>query len=127
MPRILVIDDDDQVRQLIRRFLERAGFEVDDAGDPVVGLQMARTEPPDVLITDILMPEKDGLEIIRELHQEIPEVEILAISGGAQSGPETYLPPARALGAVRTLAKPFTQEQLLEAVAGLLNEPDRSS
>ena len=120
MARILVIDDDRQVRTLLRMILEREGHEVIEAPDGKVGIELYRNEPADVVITDIFMPEKEGLETIMDLRREYPEVKLIAISGGGRLKPHEYLVVARKLGARFTLTKPFERDGLLEAVTGIL-------
>ncbi len=120
MARILVIDDDGQVRTLLRMILEREGHEVVEAPDGNVGIELYRKEPADVVITDIFMPEKEGLETIMDLRLEYPEVKLIAISGGGHLKPHEYLVMARKLGARLTLTKPFERDGLLEAVTGIL-------
>lgn len=120
MARILIIDDDDQVRTLLRMILEREGHEVIEAPDGEVGVELYRKEPADVVITDIFMPEKEGLETIMDLRLEYPEVKLIAISGGGHLKAHEYLHMARKLGAQLTLTKPFERDELLEAVTGIL-------
>ncbi len=123
MKRILVIDDDDQLRQMIRQILERSHYDVLDAPNGKEGIAIYRRDNPDLVITDIFMPEKEGLETIRELRREYPEVKIIAISGGS---PKTEgfssLQFAIGFGALKTLAKPFSRDQLLQLVRELLGE-----
>ncbi len=118
--RILVIDDDAQVRGILRRLLEGAGYAVVDAPDGQEGVQLYRQQPADLVITDIFMPEKDGLEVIQELTQGFPDVRIIAISGGGQTGKLDLLPHAEAFGALRTFQKPLDLKELLNAVKTLL-------
>lgn len=121
MARILVIDDETLVRDTIRQILERASYEVAEAADGKEGLVRFREQPADLVITDILMPEQEGIETIRILHKEFPQTKILAISGGGRGGKLDVLPSAEAFGAHYTLAKPFEREALLAAVRTLLN------
>jgi CheY-like chemotaxis protein len=94
---------------------------VDEAGDGAVGVLHYRTAPADLVITDLFMPDQDGIETIQQLRDEFPSCRILAISGGAMSGTSgRALTDARMLGANATLAKPFTIEELTRAVTGLL-------
>jgi len=123
MKRILVIDDDVQVRQLLRLILEQAGYEVLDAGDGNEGMKLFSMEPTDLVITDIIMPEKEGIETIRELQRDYPEVKIIAISGGGRVSAEDYLRTAECFGVDRTFAKPLKREELLEAIRELLYVP----
>ena len=119
---ILVIDDDDQFRGMLRETLEHAGYEVMDAPNGKEGIRVYRENPADLVITDIIMPEKEGIETIRELKREFPDVKIIAMSGGARNGPAGYLKMAKMLGAQRTLTKPLEREELLETVMELINE-----
>lgn len=124
MARILVIDDEPAMRQMLRHMLEGVGYEVMDAGDGVAGMDLFRQSPADLVVTDILMPERDGLELIRLLLREYPDVKIIATSGGGRIRRADYLMPAQEFGAHRTLSKPFERQQLLDAVAELLEEPE---
>ena len=116
MQRVLVIDDDEQVRALLYEILERAGFEVVEASNGVEGLRLYRNQPTDLVITDLIMPEKEGVETIMELRSQFPNARIIAISGGQRAGGRDYLPIAARLGARRTVAKPFSRQEILEAV-----------
>ena len=116
MQRVLVIDDDEQVRALLCEILERAGFEVMAASNGVEGLKLYRSQPADLVITDLIMPEKEGVETILELRSQFPNARIIAISGGQRAGGREYLPIAARLGARRTVAKPFSRQEILEAV-----------
>ena len=120
MPRILIIDDEDQIRKMLRQMLERAGYEVDDAPNGKEGIQRFRQQPADLIITDIIMQEKDGIETIMELRREHAKVKIIAISGGGRIGADDYLSMAKGLGAMRTLKKPVERETLLKTIAELL-------
>jgi two-component system, chemotaxis family, chemotaxis protein CheY len=121
MPIVLVIDDDDQVRMMLRDMLETAGYQVLDAPNGRVGLSRYRAQPADVVITDILMPEREGLETIMDLRRLNPGVKIIAISGGSVNKMD-YLSSANLLGASKTFAKPVSRAELLSAVAGLLGD-----
>ena len=92
-----------------------------DAGDGIEGLRVAADRPVDLVITDVVMPEMEGIGLIRELRKLMPAVRILAISGGGRLGPEDYLAVAKAVGADETLMKPFGRDRLLEAVDLLLD------
>jgi CheY-like chemotaxis protein len=120
MARILVIDDEDLLRETMREMLEGVGHEVADEPDGAAGVRAFREAPADVVITDIIMPKKDGIHTIWELKQMCPELKIIAISGGVPGGPRSDLPLAVTYGASRTLQKPFTRAELLGAVDGLL-------
>ncbi len=120
MPRVLVIDDDEQVRALLYEILDRAGFEVIEATNGGEALQLYRTRPTDLVITDLIMPEKEGVETILELRREFPQARVIAISGGGRNNSRDYLPIARQLGARHTLAKPFSRQEILDAVRDTL-------
>jgi DNA-binding response OmpR family regulator len=114
--RVLIIDDDEQLRALLHEILERAGFAVIEAVNGVEGLKLFRSAPADLVITDLIMPDKEGVETILELRREFPEARVIAISGGGRNSSTNYLPIAARLGARRTLAKPFSRQEILEAV-----------
>jgi two-component system, chemotaxis family, chemotaxis protein CheY len=118
---ILIVDDDTQIRTLCRVVLEDAGYRVRMASQGAEALRLLDEAPADLVICDIFMPDKDGLETIPELRRRWPETRVLAISGGAGNLPD-FLPTARRFGAVRTLQKPFTRDALLETVAAALGE-----
>lgn len=120
MKRILVIDDDVQFRQMLRQMLERAGYEVLEAANGKKGIESYRSEPADLIITDIIMPEKEGIETILELKRDFPDVKIIAISGGGRLTPAGYLDAAQALGVMQIFTKPFNNKEMLEAIEKLL-------
>ncbi len=120
MSQIIVVDDDCQLRATLARTLEDAGHQVLGAADGKAGLALCREHQPDLVIADILMPDKDGIETIMELRRDLPGVKIIAISGGGFAGPESYLELARHLGARRVFAKPVSSTDLLSAVRELL-------
>ncbi len=123
--RLLVIDDDNLVRAALIDMLQTAGFEVVTASNGRLGLQLLDATPVDAIITDILMPEQEGLETIREARQRFPDIRILAISGGGTGGAQTQLLRfAESFGADQTLPKPFTGSQLVAAVRALLANRD---
>ncbi len=121
MARILIIDEEEQVRRYLRKILEAQGHEVVAASDGKLGIELCREEPTDLIITDIFMPEKEGLETIRELRRDYPDVKIIAISGGGRTGNLDFLPLAEKFGALRTLDKPFTRQEMLDAVQEVLD------
>ena len=116
--RILIMEDDESIRLALRRALDQAGYEVSEAANGVEGAAIYRQTPQDLIITDLLMPDQDGVEALLDLKHYLPNVKIIVISGNAQE----FLPIARDLGAHRTFAKPFQQAEILEAVAELLSE-----
>jgi DNA-binding response OmpR family regulator len=111
--KILVIDDDHLVRYTISKILQRNGFDVVTASDGKRGMAVFRSENPDVVITDIIMPEQEGAETIIMIRHERPQVRIIAISGGARTRNIDYLEMARALGADDVIRKPFEADELL--------------
>ncbi|SRR5258706_11261594 len=122
MPRILLIDDDEAVRTLLRMTLSRAGYEVIEADDGQRGLQLLAESSVDLVITDLVMPQKEGLETILELRRKNPSAKIIAISGGGRMDPKVNLAVAEKFGALRTLAKPFSQQEILDAIAEVLEQ-----
>ena len=127
MTRILIVDDDHLVRDMLARLMRRARYEVDTAEDGSRALSLHRDNPFDLVITDILMPEKEGLETITEFRKSFPRVKIIAISGGGRLGPVGYLKMADLLGADRTFSKPVDTAQLLGAVEELAAPPPLKS
>ncbi len=126
MARILVIDDEDQMRTIFRNCLERDGYQVMDAPNGKVGMKLCHEEPFDLVITDIVMPEKDGIETIGEIRRYFPETKIIAISGGSQRlNAKDVLHTAGILGAHCTLCKPFRIEELLSAVSDALGNDNK--
>jgi DNA-binding response OmpR family regulator len=116
--KVLVIDDDPAMRSTIRRILERDGHQVAEAENGEQGIRLFRAEGADVVVTDLIMPEKEGIETILDLREEAPELRILAMSGGDLEGGR--LGDAEALGADASLAKPFTVDELRKRVRALL-------
>ena len=123
MARILIIDDDDQFRTMLKTMLEKAGYnDIEEAANGSIGMKLFRQHPFDLVITDIIMPDKEGIEMITELTRDYPRIKIIAMSGGGRIGPQSYLDMAKHLGASRTLAKPFKHSDLIDVVQELLNE-----
>ena len=114
MATILIIDDEDPIRALLRTTLEAAGYEVTEAPNGRIGLERYRLRPPDLVITDILMPELNGLDMILALTRQFLHAKVIAISG--VSGETNDLDVAILLGARRTFQKPFSMKRLLDAV-----------
>jgi len=121
-PRILIIDDDHHILLMVKKMLERAGFEVDLASNGEEGLKLFKKIAVDLVITDIIMPEKEGLETIREMKRLRSDLKIIAMSGGGKVSSKNYLDTAKIFGATRILAKPFTQKQMVSAVQELLGD-----
>jgi DNA-binding response OmpR family regulator len=116
MKRILIIDDEPDILMMLKKMLERAGYEVDLAVNGESGMQLFNAQSADLVITDIIMPEKEGLEIIREMKQIKPDLKIIAISGGGRISADSYLDTAKMFGADRVFQKPFRQVELVAAV-----------
>jgi DNA-binding response OmpR family regulator len=121
MTRVLLIEDNAEMRELLRTILEKEHYEVLEAADGEVGTQLFREQRPDVVVTDLIMPKKDGIETIRDLRKEWPQVKIIAMSGGGyKETSESLLSAAADFGALRTLAKPFSCQTLLGTVAAVI-------
>jgi CheY-like chemotaxis protein len=116
MPSILIIDDDDSLREALRRTLRKEGYTIMEANEGGRGLKEFERSPADLILLDMFMPDKDGLETIMELRRTHPRVRVIAMSGGGFKGTVDVLHVAKKLGVRRTLSKPFTREQLLETV-----------
>ncbi len=125
MACILLIDDDDALRGVIAQNLELAGHTVLQAGDGRQGVDLFHATSVDLVLTDLVMPGKEGVETIIELHRERPELPIIAMSGGMPRS-AMYLEIAAKLGARRALAKPFSPQELLKAIDEVLaGEPKK--
>lgn len=116
MVSILLVDDDDLSRGAVHKMLERTGYVVHSTGIGQEALDHYRRQQSDLVITDLIMPDLDGLEIIQQLRRIDPAVRVLAISGGGRVDAEEYLSVARKFGAVEVLPKPFTGQELKQAV-----------
>lgn len=116
MKRILVVDDEAQIRTMLTQMLELEGYTVHAAENGEEGLALVGRYAFDLVITDMIMPVKDGLKFIMELIRDYPDLKILAISGGGAIKAERYLTMAGYLGDIATLEKPFKREVLLELV-----------
>lgn len=120
MTKILVIDDDDLVRGMICNSLRKEKFDVFEACNGNEGIRKAREEKPDIVVTDILMPDKEGIETILELQAMDSGIRIIAMSGGGSSKNMSFLEMAKKVGARHVLNKPFKSSVLLGAVKSLL-------
>lgn len=118
--RILVIDDEPTALDLLRRILEMNGYEVLSAVNGQKGVELFQQQPCDLVITDMVMPVKDGLQTILDLRSEEPDLPVIAISGGGTISKERYLAVAGYLDNVITIAKPFAIEDITQAVKKLL-------
>jgi len=113
---VLVVDDDAGIRNFLRMLLELEGYEVATAGNGIDALEAQRQDPAAIVLTDIFMPDAEGMETIVRLREEFPQVRIIVMSGGGVRSGVDYLAVARELGAARTLKKPFGPQELIDAV-----------
>ncbi len=122
MARILIIDDDEQIRYLFKRKLEQEGYDilVEDDGDP--GLRSFIENKPDLILLDIIMPGKEGIEVIREMVDMDPKVKIIAISAGGRGSARDYLEYAKRFGAKKVMEKPVDLNELVIAVKEVLGQ-----
>ena len=120
LTRVLIVEDHSDLREFMQVALELAGYEVETASQGEAALRAQSQRPAAVVITDIFMPQKDGIETINEFRSRFPEVRIIAISGGASIATKSdYLSVASQVGADETLRKPFELDALLAAIARL--------
>lgn len=122
MAKILIIDDDPSILTMLKRMLEKAGYEVDIASNGNEGLKKIECSPPDLLVTDIVMPEKEGLELISYLRRKNPGLKIVAISGGGRFNYEGYLTSAKLLGADLIFQKPLVHKEFVQAISDLITK-----
>ena len=120
MARVLVIDDEQLARFTVREILETAGHDVVEAKNGGQGLAYQNADSFDIVVTDIIMPEKEGVETIIEMKRDFPDLPIIAISGGGRTRNLDFLEIAKQYGADSVLAKPFSEEELLSAVDACL-------
>ncbi|MBI9077694.1 MAG: response regulator [Desulfatibacillum sp.] len=118
--RILVVDDESMIRDMLRQVFESDGYEVYEASDGMAAQSIYQEEPMDLIITDLAMPMKNGLEVIDEVTRCFPQTKIIAMSANASSGSGVDLGAAQSLGAHRTFPKPFPVRELKSAVKALL-------
>lgn len=123
MTKILLIDDCKEIRDSIGTLLELRGYHVRTAGNEDDAMRLLRDDVPDVAITDIIMPDKDGIDVISQIKLEAPEVGIIAISGGfSPQGRSPFLNAAKKIGAEEILAKPLEMERLVQAIERLIKD-----
>ena len=120
MARLLLIDDDEVFRPMLRENLEQMGHTVTEARNGKEGLAQYALDPADLVFTDLIMPEKEGIETIMELKRKWPGARIIAMSGGGRVGASNYLGTAQKLGAAHVLAKPFSNDELIAAIDKVL-------
>ena len=116
MAHILIIDDEEEVLKMLKMALERKGHKVTTAYNGIDGIKKYRENTPDVIITDIVMPEMEGLEAIKKLRDEFKDVKIIALSGGGFVDPKEYLKLAKLFGAQYTFAKPADLKKISKAI-----------
>lgn len=121
MARIMVVDDNTSMREAVCEMLQHAGYETVSVENGRFAAQIHRSEPVDLIITDLFMPDTDGLELIYQFRHEFPNVKIIAVSGGGSRGLVELLSVAKKMGAQRALMKPFAWEELLAAVQEMLD------
>ena len=127
MPTILIIDDNEDLRETLVAVLEDEGYKIVVASYGVSGAQLFAESRPDLVVTDLIMPNANGFETIRQIRSIDPYARILAMSGGSLMNKDDYLATAAALGAMSVLPKPFEIDQLLAAVAACLKESPRNT
>jgi DNA-binding NtrC family response regulator len=118
--RILVIDDNDAIRIVLVDALEDEGYEVDDAENGLAAINLVKEKEYELVVTDIIMPDEDGLGAIMKIKKLQPHIKIIAISGGGRINSETYLDMAKQLGANCSFKKPFDINEILDKVSELL-------
>ena len=120
MARILVIDDQDSIRRVVRRALEQDDHEVFDASDGELGMEILESQSFDIVITDIFMPGQDGIVTLRQIRNRFPAIKVIVISGGDSSGMLDLRQDAELLGAVKSLQKPFNAREIMDLVKSVL-------
>jgi DNA-binding NtrC family response regulator len=125
MARILIVDDDEIFGKVLEQTLRRQGYELVRAHNGKEALRHYNSRTIDLVITDLIMPDFEGIELIMELQRQDPGIKIIAMSGGGRSTLNDYLPIARRLGAIQTLAKPFSNEELMAAINATLGPAER--
>lgn len=120
MANILLVEDEDQLRSMLKEVLQNAGHDVREAENGKIAMNVFAQRPADLVITDLIMPEKEGLEIIRELKRGNSDTKIIAISGGGRNDAQDYLELARRFGADHILAKPFSNREFLDVIDKVL-------
>jgi DNA-binding response OmpR family regulator len=127
MPGVLIVEDDDELREMLKIALTRRKIMVLEARNGLEAIAHFKPSITDAVITDLIMPEEDGLKVIMKLREEKPSVKIIAISGGGKAGPGSYLNLARVLGADAVYSKPFSVNDLVSRLEELLRcEHDQS-
>lgn len=120
MSHILIVDDEPQIRNILRVMLEQEGYSVDEAEEGEMALKMHEENPCDLMILDIVMPGMEGLETLMRFRKNYPDVKVIMMSGGGKSLTMSFLPAANKLGAVKTFQKPFEIKEMIAAVHDLI-------
>lgn len=126
MIQVLIIDDEKPIRDMLREMLASEDFEIREASDGRKGMDLIRDSACDLVITDLHMPGQEGLETIQQLHQEYPQVKIIAISGGSPKVSMDFLPVAKLLGANNVIYKPILQKDLLKTIETVMRAEEPS-
>lgn len=122
-PTIMVVDDDEHFARITERALTAFGYSVVPARNGVEALKLYHADTIQLVLTDLIMPDMEGVELIVTLRRLNPSVKVIAMSGGGRNNPAAYLPIAQRVGAMKTLAKPFSLEELRQTVADCLASP----
>jgi len=132
MTRVIIIDDEKDIRFVLKEILVRAGFDVEVAGNGSDGLNLLRQQSADLVVTDVIMPGQDGVQTVHDIRREFPKMKIIVISGGGSVSPTDYEPEAikttaylasaSAAGADLTLTKPFDRKHFIKAVRELTGQ-----
>jgi len=122
MAKILIVDDETEIRKMLQRVLGRSGHTLFEASNGQEAIEQLQRHSHDLVITDIVMPEKEGLETIMQIRRDFPDVKIIAMSGGGRISATHYLEMAQTIGADRTFAKPFDRTDVINAVRELLGQ-----
>ena len=120
MKKVLIIDDDQDFRRMLCSKLKKSGYDVVEAEDGVKGIERFMENAVSLVVTDIIMPEKEGMETILELKKIDPSVKIIVVSGGGRSVPEDYLSIAEYFGAIKSFRKPFNLGEFVKTVDNLI-------
>jgi DNA-binding NtrC family response regulator len=126
MSRILIVDDNINLRGILRQILESAGHQVREASNGVEAMKVLSEGPAELVITDVIMPDKEGIETVIEIRKIFPDMKIIVMSAGGRFGPEDYLETATVFGANRTIAKPFSRNDILKTVQELIGQSSTS-
>jgi two-component system, cell cycle response regulator CpdR len=121
MPGVLIVEDDKELREMLKMSLLRSGFTVMEAENGKDAIAHFKPLVTDLVVTDLIMPEEDGLKVVIKLRELKPSIRIIAISGGGKVGPGSYLNLAKALGADAIYSKPFSIKDLISKIENLLD------